>query len=251
MSLTSAAIKQSRVTATFIFVVLISGLSAYQSMPKQMDPGFLVRNAQIVTRFPGASPERVEQLVTDPIEQAVQAIPELDYLASTSRTGVSIVIAAVREEFTDLRPIFDDLRRKVEAASANLPEGVRPEVNDELGDVYPILFSMTADGYSDAELGEIAKTIRDQLLRLDGVAKVEVLGDQDERIFVEYSNARLAQLGLSPVQLLSILQSRNIIQPGGQIDIGPESIPLEPSGNFGSVQELRDALVTLPSGGVV
>ncbi|MEO0812797.1 MAG: efflux RND transporter permease subunit, partial [Myxococcota bacterium] len=132
-----------------------------------------------------------------------------------------------------------------------LPEGVRPEVNDELGDVYPILFSMTADGYSDAELGEIAKTIRDQLLRLDGVAKVEVLGDQDERIFVEYSNARLAQLGLSPVQLLSILQSRNIIQPGGQIDIGPESIPLEPSGNFGSVQELRDALVTLPSGGVV
>lgn len=252
MSLTSAAIDQSRVTATFIAVVLVAGISAYAGMPKQMDPGFIVRNAQVVTRFPGASPERVEQLVTDPIEQAVQAIPELDYVKSTSRTGVSIVVVAIREEFTDLRPIWDDLRRKIDAIRDELPQGVvGPEVNDELGEVYPILFSMTSDGFSDAELGEISDTIRDQLLRIEGVAKVEILGDQEERIFVEYRNARLAQMGLSPSQLLGILQARNIIMPGGEIDLGPESIPLEPSGNFGSVEELRETLVSLPSGGVV
>ncbi|MEO1483102.1 MAG: efflux RND transporter permease subunit [Myxococcota bacterium] len=250
--MTSYALTQRRVTLVFIAVLLLAGISGYTSMPKQMDPGFIVRNAQIVTRFPGASPTRVEQLVSDPIEQAIQAIPELDFVSSTSRTGVSIVIVAIREEFKDLRPIWDDMRRKVDAIRGNLPSGIiGPDINDELGDVYPMLFSMTSDGFSDRELKEISKTIRDQLLRLPGVAKVDILGDQEERVFVEYSNARLAQLGLSPTQLLGILQSRNIIMPGGQIDIGPESIPLEPSGNFGSVEELGATLISLPSGGVV
>ena len=252
MTLTAAAIQRSRVTAAFIAVLVVAGVSAYFAMPKQMDPGFIVRDAQIITCFPGASPVRVEELVTDRIEQAVQAIPELDHLSSISRTGVSIVIVSIREAFKELRPIWDDMRRKVDGIRGELPEGIiGPEIDDELGDTYPILFSMTADGFSDAEMGEIAKTIRDQLLRLEGVAKVEILGDQDERIFVEYSNARLAQLGLSPLQLLQFLQSRNIIMPGGQIDLGPESIPLEPSGNFGSVEELRSTLVNLPAGGVV
>ncbi len=252
MSLTASAIRRKRVTGVLIAVLLTSGVSAYVAMPKQMDPGFIIRAAQIVTHFPGASPDRVEQLVTDPIEQAVQAIPELDFISSTSRTGVSIVSVNIREEFTDMRPIWDDLRRKVDAMKGTLPSGVRgPDINDELGDIYPMMFSMTSDGFSDRELSEMSETIRDQLLRIKGVAKVEILGDQEERVFVEYSNARLAGLGLSPKKLEDILKSRNIIMPGGQIDLGPETLPLEPSGNFGSVEELARTLVTLPSGGVV
>lgn len=251
MSITSVAIARNRVTGVLIAILLVSGLSAFFSMPQQMDPGFIVRTAQIITRFPGASPERVEQLVTDPIEQAVQAIPQLDFISSTSRTGVSIVAVNIREEFKDVRPIWDDLRRKVDAMVGDLPEGVQtPSINDELGDIYPMLFSMRSDGFSDRELSEIAETIRDQLLRTKGVAKVEILGDQEERVFVEYSNTRLAQLGLSPGMLQGILRARNIISPGGKIDMGPESLALEPSGSFTSVDDLARTLVQLPGGGV-
>ena len=251
MSITSAALSRNRVTGVLISVLIVGGLSAYFGMSQEMDPGFTVRAAQIVTRFPGASPDRVEQLVTDPIEQAVQSIPELDFISSTSRTGVSVVTVNIREEYKDIRPIWDTMRRKVQSVENDLPSGIRgPEINDELGDIYPIMFSMVAEGWSDRETREMAETIRDELLRVDGVAKVDILGAQEERVFVEYSNARLAQLGLSPGQLQSILQSRNIIMPGGEIDLGPERIALEPSGNFLSVEDLARTLIQLPSGGV-
>ena len=200
MSITAAAIKQNRVTGVLVTVLLLAGTMSYLSMPQQMDPGFIIRTAQIVTRFPGASPDRVEQLVTDPIEQAVQSMPELDFVSSTSRTGVSVVAVNIREEFKDVRPIWDSLRRKVQSIEKDLPSGiVGPEINDELGDIYPMLFSMTADGFSDREMAEMAETIRDELLHIEGVGKVDILGDQEERVFVEFSNARLAQLGLSPM----------------------------------------------------
>lgn len=251
MTITAQAIRKNRVTGVMIAVLLVAGATAYVSMPQQMDPGFTIRVVQIVTRFPGASPDRVEQLVTDPIEQAAQAMPEIDFISSVSRTGVSVVSVNFREEFMEMQPIFDSLRRKVDAIRNDLPQGIQgPEINDELGDIYPMLFSMTGDGFSDREMREIAETIRDELLHIEGVGKVEILGDQEERIFVEYSNSRIAQLGLSPIQLQQFLQARNIIMPGGQIDLGPERIALEPSGNFVSVEELGRTLVPLPAGGL-
>ena len=252
MSMTSGAIQRSRVTLVLIGVLLLSGIFAYREMPKQMDPGFIVRTAQIVTFFPGASPDRVEQLVTDPIEQEVQALPELDFISSTSRTGVSIVAVNIREEFKDVRPIWDSLRRKINNVRDKLPEGVRgPQVNDELGDTYPMLFSLKSDGFSGREMSEIAESTRDQLLRIKGVAKVELVGSEEERVFVEYDNARLRQLGLDPMIIKSALSQRNIIMPGGQIDIGPETLAFEPSGNFVSVEDLKRTLMQLPRGGLV
>lgn len=249
MGITEAAIRNNRVTIVVVVALLLAGLSAYFSMPKQMDPGFTIRTAQIVTLFPGASPERVEQLVTDIIERKVQEVPELDMVSSVSRSGVSIIAVNIREEFSDMQPIWDDLRRKVASIGASLPDGViGPNVNDELGDTYPMIYTMTADGYSYREMKEMADLIRDQLLRLDSVAKVEILGAQEERIFVEYNNARLAQVGLSPGALQSILSARNIIMPGGQVDVAPETISLEPSGNFGSVEDLRHTQIPLPGG---
>ncbi|MEO1335031.1 MAG: efflux RND transporter permease subunit, partial [Myxococcota bacterium] len=247
MTLTEGALRSNRITTAVLVILLLSGVSAYNGLPQQMDPGFTVRTAQVITRFPGASPERVEQLVSDPIEQAVQAMPELDFVSSTSRTGVSIVVAAFREEFKNVRPIFDSLRRKVQAVS--LPSGVSPpEINDELGDIYPIIFTLSADGFSDRELKSIAKSVRDQLLQVDGVGKVEMLGEQEERVFVEFNDARLSQLGLTPQSLQASLQARNIILPGGQVDIGPEALVLEPSGNFDSIEDIRRTILRLPNG---
>ena len=250
MDLTSFALERRTVAGTLIVLLIFAGLSAYLSSPRQMDPGFVVRTAFIQTQFPGASPERVEQLITDPIEKAVQEIPELDFVSSESSTGLSVVYVNIREEFKVMRPIWDKLRRKIDGIRGDLPEGIQgPNINDEFGDVYPIMYSLTSDGFSYMELKETADEIRDELLRIKGVAKVEIIGAQEERLFVEYNNAALAQVGLSPVALQQTLAARNIIQPGGEIDVANETIALEPSGNFGSVAELGRTMVRSPKNG--
>jgi multidrug efflux pump subunit AcrB len=247
MSLTEFALQRRTVTGTLIVVLIFAGIGAYLNAPRQMDPGFIIRTAMITTTFPGASPARVEQLITDPIEKAVQEIPELDFVNSESRTGVSVIYVNIREEFKEMRPIWDDLRRKVDAVAPNLPEGIiGPNVNDEFGDVYPIMFSMTGDGFSYMQLKDIADDLRDELLRVESVAKVDILGAQEERLFVEYNNAVLSKLGMTPKFLKDNLQQRNIIQPGGEIDVAQESIALEPSGNFASVEELKRTVIRLP-----
>ncbi|MDD9939179.1 MAG: efflux RND transporter permease subunit, partial [Myxococcales bacterium] len=223
MNITGASIRNNRVTLVAIAVLVLAGALAYRSMPRQLDPGFIIRAAQIVTVFPGASPERVEQLVTDPIEEAVQEIPELDFVQSESRTGLSVVTIMIREEYRKMRPIWDNLRRKVDRIRSDLPSGIiGPNVNDEFGDTYGIVFTISGDGFDYAELKEAADQIRDDLLRVQDVAKVQIMGAQEERIFVEYNNARLANLGLSPAALANLLEARNIIMPGGDISLERE-----------------------------
>ena len=247
MDLTRFALEKRVVTGVAVVVLLLVGLQSFFALPRSEDPGFVIRVALVTTYFPGASPERVEQLVTDKLEKAIQEIPELDFISSQSKTGVSIIYVNVLERYKEMRPIWDDLRRKVEKASRELPQGVAgPFVNDEFGDVFGILLGLTGEGYDYAELKEVADQVRDQLLRLEDVAKVEISGAQEERVFVEYHNARLAELGLSPGQLRSILESRNIIIPGGSVIVGPERIALEPSGNFESVEDLSRAIISLP-----
>ena len=177
----------------------------------------------------------------------IQEIPELDFVSSTSKTGVSIVMVNVREEFMEMRPIWDDLRRKVDRVRPELPADiVGPTVDDEFGDVFGVIVTLAGEAFSYAELKDIADEVRDELLRVTDVAKVEIHGAQEERVFVDYDNARLAELELSPIQLRQILESANIIISGGEVHTGVERIMLEPSGNFESVDDLRQAVVSLP-----
>ncbi len=247
MSLTKTAIEKNRVTLVILTVILFAGIQAFFSLPRAEDPEFIMRVAQVITYFPGASPERVEQLVTDKLEKAVQEMPELDFVQSESKTGVSILIVSILESYDDMRPIWDKLRRKIEDARTELPEDVRgPFVNDEFGDVFGTILALTGEGYSYAELEDIAEDVRDEILLVPEVAKVEIYGAQEERIFVEYNNARLAELGVSPFQLQQLLASQNIIFPGGEVRTPQEEIVLEPSGNFESVEELRSTVIRLP-----
>ncbi|MEM9385691.1 MAG: efflux RND transporter permease subunit [Pseudomonadota bacterium] len=247
MNITQLAMSRDRVTLVALAVVLMAGLAAYQSMPRNEDPGFIIRTALVQTLFPGASPERVEQLVTDKLEEAIQEMPELDYVSSDSKAGVSVIYVNVKESYTQMRPIWDKLRRKVDSAQSNLPDDViGPFVNDEFGDVFGTVVSVVGEGFSYRELEDIAEEVRDELLLIDNVAKVEIFGTQEERIFVEYDNARLAELGLSPVQLQSILTSRNIILPGGDLITEYEKLLLEPSGNFQTLDELGRTIVNVP-----
>ncbi len=251
MSLTEFALKRSRLTVVLLLVIMLGGISAYLSLPQSEDPEFTIRTALVVTYFPGASPERVEQLVTDKIEQKIQEIPELDHISSESRTGVSLVFVEIKDKYSDMRPIWRKLRDKVDDARATLPDGIDgPYVDDDFGDVFGIMIAMTGDGFSQAELDDYARKVRKDLLLIENVARVNLMGDQEERIFVEFSNARLAELGLSPSQLADVLKTENIVLPGGYVNIGPEKIVVEPTGNYENIDDLRNTVIRLsPDGG--
>ncbi len=252
MNITAAAIENNRVTIFVVIALLFGGVSSYIALPKAQDPGFTIRTATVTTAFPGASAERVELLITDAIEDKISEMPELDELTSESRTGISIITVTFDQSYFDIQPIFDDLRRKVEGMASELPDGALPsEVNDEYGDTYGHLYTLLADGFSAKELSDYATDIRDALLLDPDVAKVDIYGDEQESIYIEYDNARLTELGLSPQELRGILQSLNILSSGGDIVIGTERIDLEPSGNFETLSDIENSIVEIPGSGTL
>ncbi len=247
MDITRAAIDKTRVTAVALLIVVFGGIMAYRTLPRDEDPGFIIRTARVTTEFPGASPERVEMLVTDKLEKVIQEMPEIDFINSESKTGLSVINVNIVPSVFDIQPVWDKLRRKVDRAEDELPEGARkPRVDDEFGDVFGVLLTITGDGYGYGELRDVAQDVRSELLRIPDVAKVNIHGLQDEHIFVEYDNARLRELGLSPSQLKQILESQNIIASGGNVNTGDERISLEPTGNLESVEDLRRSVLQLP-----
>ena len=247
MDITRFAIDRNRIFIAALLGVLFAGVGAYREMPRNEDPGFIIRVALVQTFFPGASPERVEMLVTDKLEKVIQEIPELDFVSSTSKVGVSIIYVNIRAEYTQMRPIWDNLRRKLENARDELPESaIGPIVNDEFGDVFGTVVSVTGDGFEYRELKQVADEVRDELLLIPEAAKVDIAGVQEERVFVEYDNTRLSEYGLSPLQLQQILQARNIILPGGDFSTPYEKVVLEPTGSFASVDDLRQSVINVP-----
>ncbi|MFC2991543.1 efflux RND transporter permease subunit [Halomonas tibetensis] len=252
MTLTEGALRYNRVTIAGLLVVLLGAVISYLSISRAEDPAVTVRVAQVVTYLPGATPERVEQLVTDPLETAIMEMPELDHVESTSRAGVSIIRVELRPEVTDVQAGWNKLRRKIDDSRRRLPdEAMAPIINDEFGDVFGIMLSLTGEGYEQSELKGVADDVRDRLLMLDDVAKVNIHGFAEERIFLEYSEARLAELGVSPQGLAQLLAARNIVLPGGAIRTGDERLVLEPSGNFTQIDDIRRALMPLPDGALV
>lgn len=247
MNITRLALENTRVSLLVLLLIFVAGVQTFTSMPRAYDPGFIVRTAQVLTYFPGASPQRVELLVSSKIEEAVKEIPELDFVKSESRTGVSIVLVNIKENEKDLRPIWDNLRRKIEDKAPELPEEIRgPFINDEFGDVYGIVLTVTGEGLNYAELKSVADDVKANLQTIPDVAKVDILGEQEERIFVEYNNSRLAELGISPYQLSQTLSARNIVTSGGAFNLGNERIVLEPSGNYESVDDIGLTVISSP-----
>jgi len=245
--LTKWSIENHRFTLTAVVLLVLAGVLAYFNMPRAEDPSYEVRTARVTTFYPGANPVQVEHLITDPLEKAIQEIPELDYVESESYFGVSKIDVTIDDRYRGMRPIWDNLRRKVDRVRPQLPAGViGPIVDDEFGDVYGTLIAITGEGYSYAELKDIADNARDELLRLSDVSKVIFYGEQEERVFVDYNPARLAELGLSAGQLSEILSATNIIKPGGHVNTALEQIIVEPSGNFESLSDLKETVINIP-----
>ncbi len=248
MSITKLALEKSTVTLVFTFMLFAYGIISFFDLPRAKDPGFIVRTATVVTFFPGASAKRVEQLVTDKLEKAIQEMPEIDNIKSTSKNGVSIIFVNILEKYKNMREIWDSLRRKIEKGARFLPKGTsNPIVNDEFGDVYGNLISLTAKGLNYKELEDLAKDTKDIILRLENVAKVELLGVQPQRVFIEFDNAKLARLNLSASYLKTILERKNIVFSGGSIKVDSSRLLVEPSGNYENIEQIKNTIIPLPT----
>ncbi|WP_063344015.1 efflux RND transporter permease subunit VmeI [Vibrio jasicida] len=228
-------------------IFLIGGVSAFFGLGRLEDPAFTIKDAMVVTSYPGATPQQVEEEVTYPIEKAIQQLTYVDEVNSISSRGLSQITVTMKNNYgpDDLPQIWDELRRKVNDLKGSLPPGVNdPSVIDDFGDVYGILLAVTGDGYSYKELLDYVDYLRRELELVDGVSKVSVSGQQQEQVFIEISMKKLSSLGLSPNTVFNLLSTQNVVSDAGAIRIGNEYIRIQPTGEFQSVDELGDLLIT-------
>jgi len=231
-------------------ILLCGGISAYTGLGQLEDPQFTLKQAMVITQYPGASPQQVEEEVSYPLENAIQQLPYVDHVTSISTAGTSQIMVEMKGIYRakELKQIWDELRRKVNDLTPQLPPGVKaPMVNDDFGDVYGMLYAISGDGYSDDELRDYVDILRRELVLVDGVGKVSVGGRQQEQVIVEISRSRLASLGIAPQQIASLLQTQNVVSNAGSLQVGPDSVRIHPSGEFQSVAELEQLIISNPA----
>ena len=241
------SIRNNRVVFVAMALLIIGGLVGYRSMGRLEDPEFTIKDALIITPYPGASAEEVSQEVTDPVERAVQQLGQLERVESESTRGMSVVTARIKDRYhKDAIPqVWDELRRKIDDVQPRLPPSARNQsmVIDNFGDVFGIFLAVTGDGYSFPELRRYVEFLRRELLQVDGVKSVELFGAQQEVVFLEISRQRLAQLGINEEQLYAKLRERNIVADGGRVRVGDQHVPIDPTGEFHSVNDMLDLVI--------
>ena len=251
MNIAGYAIKYSVVTLLLCILLSLGGLISYFKMGRLEDPEFTIKEAVIFTYYPGASAEEVESEVTDTIETAVQQLKQLKEVRSISRAGVSIVFAEMEEVYdkSTLPQVWDELRRKIADVAGKLPPGCSvPWVNDDFGDVYGVLFAVTADGYSMHELKQIVKDLRRELLQCEDVGRIEFWGVPDEAVYLEIDRAKLVALGVTPEKIYDAVQKQNRITYAGEVKKGNKNINLRLSGDYLSCKEIGEQLIEGESG---
>lgn len=250
------AIKNRLISTLVILLSLGAGWMAYENMPRYEDPEFTIRTAQIITRYPGATPEEVANEVTEALETAVQQLQEVEEIRSTSSAGVSLISVDIKYEFSpskdDLQILWGKVRNKVSDAAGQLPPGAsEPVVNDDYGDVYGLYYLITGPGFSAKEITDYAKALRTDLLAVDGVGKVEMTGIQKEGIYVEISRERAAALGVSVDAIYNDLAQQNSVIPAGDVAVGSRRVVIQPSGEIDSVSAIENVVVSIGPGGAL
>ncbi|NKC20814.1 AcrB/AcrD/AcrF family protein [Pseudoalteromonas sp. S4498] len=249
MSLAKWSIENKVISWMFALLLLIAGAVSYLGLGQLEDPEFTLKKAMVVTMYPGASPQQVEEEVTFPIENAIQSLPYVDYVTSISSPGKSQITVEMKSKYRkkDLQQIWDELRRKVNDLAPKLPPGVMsPSVIDDFADVYGELYAITGEGYSYDELKDYVDFLKRELVLVEGVSKVTVAGEQQAQVIVEISTQKLSQLGIPPSHIFSLLQAQNTVSNAGKIRVGDESIRLHPTGEFTDVSELEGLLISKP-----
>jgi len=242
-NLSEWALEHQSLVLFFMLAFGASGIYAYFNLGQAEDPAFTFKVMVVRTAWPGASPLEMEEQVTERLEKKLQETPYLDHLRSFSRNGESTILVLLKDATppADVQDVWYQVRKKIADIRSTLPQGViGPFFNDEFGDVFGNLYAFTADGYSYAELKDYVEEVRNEILRVPNVAKADVLGAQDEKIYVEISHRKLSTLGVSPTVITTILQEQNAMTPAGKIDTSTDRFYVRVSGSFDSVESIRE-----------
>lgn len=247
MSITQFAFRNNRLFFLLLFAIIVMGLWQYFGFPSQEDPSFTIREAVVTAYYPGMSSERVENLITRQLEEKIREIPEVEIIKSSSKTDLSVIHVTVADKYFNMQSIWDRLRNKMDEAAQHLPAGTQgPVVNDDYGDVTIATLALTADGFTQSQMYDTAVEIRRELYALPGVKQITLYGVQHEVIYLEFSNARLAEFGLTPQLLAQSLSLTNKILPGGKLEVLGRHIVIDPSGAFTSVEDLKNTQIFIP-----
>ncbi|WP_448251370.1 efflux RND transporter permease subunit [Ottowia oryzae] len=245
------ALEHPALTRYLMIVLMLLGVAAYFQLGQDEDPPFTFRVMVVRTYWPGATARQVADQVTDKIERTLQEVPYADKIRSYSKPGESQIIFQIKDSSPpkEVAGVWYTVRKKVGDMRGTLPQGVSgPFFNDDFGDVYGVIYTLTSDGFSQAELKDFADDVRQQLLRVKDVAKVELFGVQDEKIYVEISQKRLAQLGLDMNAVLAQLGAQNAVESAGTVQTPLDVVQVRVAGQFNNVEQLREMPIRGPSG---
>ena len=241
LNLSRWALSHRSLVVYFMLALTAAGVMSYLRLGRSEDPSFTVKTMVIQARWPGATTDDMIKQVTERIERKAQETPDLDYVTSYTKPGKSTVFVNLKDS-TPPRAVPDDwyqVRKKIGDIRADLPQGVEgPGFDDEFGDTYGIVYAFTADGFSQRELRDYVEDVRSRLLQTPDVSKIDVVGAQDERVYVEYSTSKLAALGVSPAAMIDALQAQNAVTPAGVVQTGEEELLVRVSGAFRSERDL-------------
>jgi len=247
MNLAALSIEKRAIAYFGVLLILAGGTFCYFQLGQLEDPEFSVKTAVITITYPGASAEQVELEITDRIETKLQEMVELKNVYSNSRPGLSIIKVDIKSNYwSDRLPqVWDVLRKKVADVEPTLPPGAgKPKVGDDFGYVFGFLLAVSSDGYSFAELERCVKDMRKELSVVPGVARVDLWGVQEKRIYVDVSTSQLTELGLTAEQMMQTLQSQNLVVDAGRVDYLTQRIRVAPTGEFQSPEDIGDLAIT-------
>lgn len=237
------AIEHASFTRFLLVLLLAAGAYALLNMGQKEDPEFTFRVMIVQVVWPGSSVEEMQEQVVDKIERKLQEVPGLDHLRTYTRAGVSIIQVNIKgsERGEVVKDAFYQVRKKVADIRSTLPDGViGPTFNDEFGDTYISLYALSGDGFSSVELEDMAKSARDRLLKVPGVAKVDILGAQPQRIHIDVPSKVLAERGLTLLDLQAALAGQNAMDPSGVVDTGERAVRISVDGTMTSLDDIRE-----------
>ena len=236
------ALKHQVLVLYLMLMLTITGLFSYTKLGQSEDPPFTFKLMLVHTTWPGASAQEVEQQVTDKLEKKLQEVPHLDYSSSFSRPGESMIFLVAKDDTLskDVPEVWYQVRKKIGDIRHTLPQAIESlTFNDEFSDVYGSMYALTGDGFDYAALKKQAELIRTELLKIPDVAKVEFFGEQEQRVFIELSNAKSISLGLSANALMGLLQAQNAVVPSGTFESTDERIRIAVSGRYNTLEDLN------------
>ncbi|RZL04766.1 MAG: efflux RND transporter permease subunit, partial [Rubrivivax sp.] len=250
-NLSQWALDHQAFTRYLMIVLMLLGVAAYFQLGQDEDPPFTFRAMVVSVAWPGATAEQVAEQVSDRIEKTLQEVPYADKIRSYAKPGEALIIFQLKDSAPpgEVPQVWYAVRKKVGDMRGTLPQGViGPFFNDEFGDVYGVIYALQGEGFSPAELKTVADDVRQQLLRVPDVSKVELFGEQDEKLYIEISQKRLAVLGLNLQQVLDALGQQNAVVSAGAVQSPQDVVQVRVAGAFNSVEQLRAMPIRAASG---